>query len=431
MKSEKEFKLLCLFDYNAATGFATVSHSIIDRLRTHFGRRLIMDIIAINYIDKDASGNAIPGKPYYLDEEKRQCVVPAIQEHANQEDPLGRHEFLHRLRTIDFNLVFIIQDPGVMAGRTDRFGVRHGDLLAEMKQIKAKKRANNEKQFKTIFYFPIDGEPLAEWFDNFDVIDAPVAYTNYGRNEVVAVRENLRGKIRVIPHGINEEDFHPMPAEMVSEFREEYFGRNAKKNIWGNVNRNQTRKDIPSTIFAFAKYQEMYDPEAFLYLHMMPTDPQGWNLNTVLKQTSLVEGVDYMFQQKESRDISKSMLNMIYNSLDFYITTTTGEGWGLSITEAMACRIPVLAPYHTSILDISGGKDARCWTEDNLRLYCSHFDNMVREAVDYAALPRVMNMAWTFKEETQKKIDLAYKYTQDLAWNSVCERWIDQFEKLL
>ena len=52
------------------------------------------------------------------------------------------------------------------------------------------------------------------------------------------------------------------------------------------------------------------------------------------------------------------ILNDIYNSVDAIITTTLGEGWGLSISEGMAVKKPVIAPDHTSISEILGKTNA-------------------------------------------------------------------------
>jgi hypothetical protein len=81
------------------------------------------------------------------------------------------------------------------------------------------------------------------------------------------------------------------------DFRKQYFGDNADKFIVGCVNRNQSRKDIPTTIFGFMEYWESHNKNALLYLHMDPKDPMGWDLKTILKQTPLKEGIDYMISK--------------------------------------------------------------------------------------------------------------------------------------
>ena len=42
----------------------------------------------------------------------------------------------------------------------------------------------------------------------------------------------------------------------------------------------------------------------------------------------------------------------MYNAADLYLTTSLGEGWGLGVTEAMACHTPVAMPRHTSLAEI-------------------------------------------------------------------------------
>jgi hypothetical protein len=51
------------------------------------------------------------------------------------------------------------------------------------------------------------------------------------------------------------------------------------------------------------EYWESHNKNAFLYLHMDPKDPMGWDLKTILKQTPLVEGIDYMFPPETEKAI--------------------------------------------------------------------------------------------------------------------------------
>ena len=45
-------------------------------------------------------------------------------------------------------------------------------------------------------------------------------------------------------------------------------------------------------------------------------------------------------------------LNLIYNAGDMLLTTARGEGWGLSVSEALCVGLPVVAPKHTSFAEI-------------------------------------------------------------------------------
>ena len=52
-------------------------------------------------------------------------------------------------------------------------------------------------------------------------------------------------------------------------------------------------------------------------------------------------------------------LNAVYNCADVFFTTTLGEGWGLTMTEAMSAGTPVIAPDNSSIPEILGGDRLR------------------------------------------------------------------------
>jgi len=401
--------LLCLFDYQCTTGFATVSHNIVRELKKAYGEQLFLDILAINYFG--------PG----TEPDNRTRIYPAAKllEGTKQQDVYGRTAFLQMLQEGDYDGIFIIQDMGVIL-----------EMATLIKEIKEKRRKANRKSFKSVYYFPVDGTPLAEHFENFSVFDKLVVYTEYGRNEILQLLPALKGRLQVILHGVNPGNFYPLPTSRIIKFREDYFGANASKTIITNVNRNQPRKDIPTTILAFQEYHEQYNRDSFLYLHMTPNDPMGWNLYKVMKQTRLKEGIDYMFSPEELFHAGASMetLNSIYNASDLYLTTTSGEGFGLTILEAMMCKCPVVAPLHSSITEISGQGEF-IFQLETLYPFCTHFDNMFRWQSDYTEIAEVIDSAITNKEEALRKVEKAYAFAHSITWDKVCRRWIEVFKE--
>lgn len=408
----KQKKILCWFDYVARTGFATVSKNIVNEIKKYYGNEFILEIVAINYFGED-----------YMQDEF--TLVTSAKLNDGKRDDFGRNYFLKRLKEIDYDGVFVCQDLGVVV-----------PIIEVMQFIKNEKKEQNKKQFKSIFYFPVDCKLLKQITKDIEFFDTLVTYTEFGRNEVYRIRPELKGKVKVVPHGNNSKDFYPLPDEERKKFRDEYFGENANKFIITNVNRNQPRKDIPNTIFGWIEARQNWPsnlPEPFLYIHCHPTDPMGWDLRAILWQyDDLVEDEHYKLLPKkyEQTMAGIDVLNSVYNASDVYLTTTLGEGWGLTFSEAAACKVPVIAPYTTSFMEMSGyGKNA--YMLETIYPCCQFNDNVVREQTDiYEISENIIQVAKdkiSKAKDLQDKINRNYEWVRKLEWTQVCKSWIEYF----
>jgi glycosyltransferase involved in cell wall biosynthesis len=412
----KKKKVLCLFDYFARTGFGTVSKNIIKELKKNFREDLQLDIIAINYF----------GEPYQEDEN---TFIISGRMNDVKDDFYGRHVFLKCLQDGDYDGIFICQDLGVIV-----------PIIEIIDFIKSEKKEKNKKIFKSIFYFPVDCNIVYELTKNLELIDCLVTYTEYGKQQILNHKPNLKTKIKVVPHGNNSKEFYPLPAQEIKEFRNEYFG-SGEKFVVTNLNRNQPRKDLPQTIFGFIEAKKEWEknyktllPKPFLYLHCHPNDPYGWDLRALLMQTDLVEDVDFKLIPKEQEEMMADIeiVNKIYNASDVYLTTTLGEGWGLGVSEAASCRLPIIAPYSTSFIEMSGyGKNAFMLT--TLYPYCSTFDNVIREQTDMyevgEKIIEIMLMKYGNTDSLNKKVQASYDWVKKLEWSDVCKSWVRYFKE--
>lgn len=306
-----------------ATGFGTVSRNILVPL--HNTGKYDITVLGINYW----------GEPH-------EFPFPIWPVGMNKEkDPYGRQLVQERIESSDFDILFMIQDSFI---------------LDFAKDFLPKLRYN--KKFKSIIYFPIDGVPKQHWVEAMAEADYPVTYTDFGFKECVNAFPPIKEKLRIIPHGVNINDFYPADYKDVLEFRTKYFGPLADRFIVTNVNRNQQRKDIPRTILAFKEFKERIGREdgAVLYLHMAVND-QGWKLDEVVNACGLEINKDVVFPVNfgPNRGFPIEILNMIYNCSDVVISSTTGEGWGLAQVEAMATNTPVVSPDNTACSEIVGG----------------------------------------------------------------------------
>jgi glycosyltransferase involved in cell wall biosynthesis len=107
------------------------------------------------------------------------------------------------------------------------------------------------------------------------------------------------------------------------------------------------------TIRAFSMFNAEV-PNSALYLHCLKHDAGG----------NLVEYIDTNFP-KEIRDRvyfpamnsytdmpGPEIVNLIYNSADCMVSTSLAEGWGMQLTETMACKKIGCFPFNTSMQEI-------------------------------------------------------------------------------
>ncbi len=167
---------------------------------------------------------------------------------------------------------------------------------------------------------------------------------------------------------------------------------------------------------------------------MNPKDEMGHNLRFICKQLGLVENEHYMFptQGLIEEQPEPKFLCLLYNSLDVFLTTTTGEGFGLTVLEAMRCGCPVIAPYSTSFMEFYKNQDE---TENYLPLWefqlmAQHMDNVVREQ---CSVDEICEALYTLKTG-DKRLAMAANaqiFATGLDWDIIVGQWVEVFRKLI
>lgn len=127
--------------------------------------------------------------------------------------------------------------------------------------------------------------------------------------------------------------------------------------ILGNVNRNQYRKRIDLSIIYFAEWVKNYGIyDAYLYLHVLP----GSSVKIDCQQLAKYYGVHKRLILAEPKNIydgaPEEYVRATYRAFDVQISTTLGEGWGLTTMEGMACGIPQIAGDYSALAE--WGRDA-------------------------------------------------------------------------
>lgn len=443
-----ERRILALMDSpTVSSGFGIVARNVLKELEKT-GKYLI-DVIGINHFGD-----------FYNTETYPYRIYPAMPQGYN--DLYGRPRLVQSLLGHDlwvkgpWDFVFTLQDSFILE--------TVAPTIASLRQ-QYKEKLPPEWLFQWIGYWPVDAELKENWVTNsIAKANFPVAYTEYGKREMVKIDDfrnppgelGMKDKVRVIPHGVDSSVFHPLPEAERKEFRRHFFqklGVTDNTFVVTNVNRNQPRKDLARTMLAFREFKKRR-PDSILYLHAKVQDAGG-SLQEIARAVGLEANKDWSVPNdfNENQGYPIEMINQIYNAADLVVSTTLGEGWGLSLTEAMAAGKPVLAPAITSIPEMFGmspddpKQPELAWVEENLAKLRGIPVKSGSSASEFICLglqdnerlrpltnvdDMVAKMIWAYDnpDKAAKVASNGYKWvTEDLPWSNVCQSWVKLFDE--
>lgn len=400
-------KLLIWSDFVAPTGFANVAKNLFDDLHKHFQ----VSILGINY----------HGDRKY-DTEK--YFVYSV----SRDDMLGIKRMPSIIKREDPDILLLFQDIFYLSDNIKTF------------------KASLNTKAKTVIYFPVDGSPFSvAWKDTFNQADAIITYSDWA---IRTIKESVevKHKIHKLYHGVDTNIFKPLPEHQIMNIR-----NNLKWNgkfVAININRFQPRKAIPLSARAFSMFAKGYKvckcgnhmplnrercdlnmcpPEdiietkvhnrkdVFYYLHMMPQEASMGPGRANLLQNHLINAgfndddantiLGMNAANIYNQEVSEEQLNQIYNAANINITSTLGEGCGLSLLESAAAGTPSIAPRNSAIPEVLNGTGRMI---ENKGLMNQALDNgHLRPIVD------TWKMAQAWEEEYLKWKDSGKEITID------------------
>jgi glycosyltransferase involved in cell wall biosynthesis len=410
--SGKKQRLLVWSDAACATtGFGVVSRHILNAL--HETGKYEIDQLAINmfvdFPDKDEF-------PYRMQAARL----------GDPKDPYGNQMFLDNLMRKPYDLVFVINDTFVTEG------VAH-----KMSDARNAKQTQNHPDFKLIYYYPIDCRFMPRATTMVKSCDMPVAYTEFAKRSTQKLLPELDPT--VIYHGTDIVNFKPVSETDRNFARKRFLGVDDPNTfVVVNVNRNNIRKDLARTILAFKEFRKLV-PNSKLYMHTKIVDSPGHgqeiDLSVAVEELGLSMKSDVIFPQHlhPARGFPVDVLNLLMNAGDAFLTTTLGEGWGLTTTEAMAAGVPVIVPNNTSLPEIVGSDGDKgymypcleqVYADNSGYRYCGRTEDILKA---------MMRCYGDWKEKKQKRQDIikrASDFVHKYSWENVCKDWVKLFDQV-
>lgn len=304
-------RLLWIGDAVAFTGFAKITHNVLDELKDIWD----IQIIGLNH----------RGDPHEYEDLK---IFPA----QIGGDPFGVGRVRGFVNHFNPHVICAINDPWIIARYLDQ----------------------GPFPMPFVGYIPVDS-PNVPHLRAMNALDAAVFYTKFGLEEGRKV--GFKGLSYIIPHGVCTRTYHPVPkAEarrtlgLSDPITEDCF-------IFGYVGKNQPRKRQDLCMKYFKSWIDKYNPpeDVFLYFHTSATDA-GYDLKQLTEYYGLQGRV---ISADEKMTVWSGLLEenmyLLYSSLDAHISTAMGEGWSLCATESMACGVPNMGGRWSALAEWADG----------------------------------------------------------------------------
>ena len=329
-------KVIAIGFNSPGTGLTRVMHSVMRRLAAH---------LEVHYLGIGYKGEV---------EHDRGLAIHPTNPHGG--DVFAAFQAQRMIEEIQPSVLFIMHDIWLFD-----FYLRH---LAQYRD-----------RLKIVCYIPLDGA-IVNPTDAaaLSQADCVVSYTRFACGQFEEAFRRLRESqtvettppVRVIPHGVARDRFHPFPELISAGFASPGRAR-AKAHVFGervdprdsfivlNASRPDIRKRIDLTIEGFAKFAAGKPDNVRLCLHHAIMDTE-WEqrVRQSIEQCGIGERV--ILNPLGSRIVDDEELNWLYNACDVGINTSMGEGWGLVSFEHGAAGAAQVVPDHTACGELWRGR---------------------------------------------------------------------------
>lgn len=319
-------------------------------------------------------------------------------------------------------------------------------------------------------YFPIDARPFSRvWKDTILGATKAITYTNWGK-EIIQETIPEAKEIFCITHGIDSEIFHPLPPKTIKYLRDSYGWKN--KFIITNVNRFQPRKYVTQTLRIASLFIKGYKicecgnwypvhykscdlngcknvvgegaghPDAALYLHMntkegmmgqFPSDfLTSHALNNGFSSADMGNSLFLLGSQIYSKnELPPSELNNLYNASNVMLSTSLGEGFGLTTGEAMATGTPVIVGKHTANFELTNNGEFGDLVENEALMGWGGDNGHCRPIMNVkSAYASLLKRYERFAGEKEPDLRLAEHIQKNFVWKNEAHKFYEIINKI-
>lgn len=325
-----------LSDAGCTTGFARVTHAIGERLVEDYGRQI--SVLAVNYrgdswpCERPGHDHPTPLRLYRPD-----SIVGS--------DIYGQARILEMLGKFEPDSVVMLFDPAVVLSLLFKNKYDPQNILLQYRPI--------------LSYIPCDGINLPpQWTSVVPKVTNVVAMSRHG--------QKAYDGSKLVYHGVDTEMFWPIEEKpkvasngVVCKTKADCkraFNFDPDHFLVGRVDTNSGRKDYPALVKALWPLMGKYSD---IDVHFQCEDEgktAGIRFQALLSRKPEVDPKRFRFPGLHSSYEGWPIqdLNVLYSAFDCFVSTSRGEGFGLTLLEAAACGIPIVAQNVSAIPEVVG-----------------------------------------------------------------------------
>jgi glycosyltransferase involved in cell wall biosynthesis len=200
---------------------------------------------------------------------------------------------------------------------------------------------------RPIFYVPIDHDPVQKAvLERLQHAYRIITYSKFGQKQLWKAGFNST----YIPHGVDLSIFKPMNT---LEMRERY-GLPKDAYIIGMVSDNKDnppRKQFQRIMDGFKLFKQKHE-NAAMYFHAILNQAGGFPIQEYAKVIGIEQSIFFTPPYFLASQAKHHHVAELMNTFDALICASSGEGFGMPITEIQACGRPAIVNRFTSMPEL-------------------------------------------------------------------------------